>query len=439
MAASRLLAGAGAAAFLYGGAVGLHAAPRGSGDTEHDASLGTLAVNTVRDTAIAVADDITLLPLLEIAKKKLPSQAGLFGLAQKAIVLGGGAIAGAIMGHDAQNFFSARAQLAASQAQNPDRRINPIEGFRNKGPGGQQRTTMTGIASPAAGGIAYRMWNNPFADMLNRAIADPGSQTPQDPRVKALGYSYFGGLLGTALGARGGLARATTLGLTGGVLGGLYGMHEAHNPDLRENVGALGEIAIGAAPTLGVAGLLYGLSSARLGKFGGLVQAGLNKFGVGAGKAALALVGGAQRTSGWGAKVGLATKRLHDASDAYWAKDPWLVSQLSTQMTARFGVATGKEFHLNDNILNLSQRVIDSTGRAIEGSISAAHGLNAGLAIPMLAETSKADGRWAQSLGAGHLLTIIPHTIAVGAAAQQLHASHERKHATNTMPSNRRR
>ena len=439
---SKLLAIGGAAVGLYGVGVGLQAhvkQPSSQAEANREGSLGRLGVNIGRDIAISAADDFTVIPILE-ALKRVPSlrgYAGMMSMAQKAFIVGGAGIGGAIAGHDFQNFVAARAYSAAhnddltlSQALIPDPRIGSIEGFRNKGIAGLQRRDMTGIGSPAAGGIFYRMWHNPFADTLNNAIANPGNAPAQDPRSKALGFSVFGSVLGGALGAPGGLARATMLGLAGGVLGGLYGIQSAHNPDAALNARALGDVALAAAPTMTMAGLLYGLTSARAGRFGGLAARALDRASRGMNWAGGQLARSDTANRALQPKVVGVFRR-----GGNWARNGLMSSGAMSHMQAQLYRFSASAPAVDDFVLN--RAIPGATSLAAHTAVAplrVAHSITSQGLTPLLSH--RAANRWEQSLGIGHLITIVPHQVAVGATAAGIVNSRRGKNSTHTMPSN---
>jgi hypothetical protein len=251
-----------AVAGVYGLGLGLQADPRkpaNKAQAQDRATLGNLAGRTAKDIGIGLADDIGIPLGIALFAGKIPALRRIQPGILKATGIAGFAFSGALMGRDYLEYVAAREYLAKSQSQIPDKRINPINGFQSGGPGAAQRTTMTGIASPAAGGIFYRMWHNPAANLINNTLTPPSSHT-SDPRVKALAYAAVGGFIGHAAGVRGGLGKAAIFGLSGAMAGGLYGIHQSHNPSLGVNLQALGEIAFTALPTTALGTGLWALS-----------------------------------------------------------------------------------------------------------------------------------------------------------------------------------
>lgn len=443
---------AAAGAGLYGIGLGVAApvaSPRSLSEAEEQSTWGSLGVNILRDMAIAGADDALIFATLPVISRVAPKWAGL----AKSIGLVGGVIgtgiAGGIFGHDVHRFNTARTyigehqeELARSQALVPDRRINPINGFQSGGPGAAQRTDKTGIASPAAGGILYRMTHNPFADVINSNLG--GTPPTEDPRPRALTLSYFGGLLGTAVGlaSKGGLARASAMGVLGGVAGGGYGIYTAHNPDMDRNIQAIGDVALGAMPIMSAAGLIYG--ARRIPKLGPQVDRFLdyasNRFFAGGEAATNASLWLKDKQLSMEMKVGQAGIALQKSvlnSRAYSNVD-----------TMSFAMHEGtKDWPVSAPhipALKLQQAIGDSDfgemmWKPVGATMEFARGTLGEFVAPTLLASATEKGRWNQSLAVGHILTTVPHQALVVAEGVNLVQNNRRKSkATNTMPSNRR-
>jgi len=107
------------------------------------------------------------------------------------------------------------------------------------------------------------------------------------------------------------------------------------------------------------------------------------------------------------------------------------------------GVNTIGEAMERGNVMNIAAQAnlaahfaaAPRTSAALRAPLRAAHFLSENFMTPLFAHHAK--NRWEQSVGIGHLLTIVPHTLvaATGISAAHQHAARGR-HATNTMPSN---
>lgn len=440
MKGNKLLAAAGVLAGVYGIGIGLAAKakqPRNMEEARGQGSLSGLGSQMVKDAVITFGDDAIAIAALPLLKRRFKSMGGIFDTAMGALAIGGAGIGGTIAGHDFQNYVAARqyrgrgGDLDLSQNLVPDSRINPISGFNNAGMVGQNRKQQTGIGSPAAGGIFYNMWHNPFADMLNQSIAAPNPNSTEDPRAKALGFAMVGHIIGGSLGASKGLGRATMLGLVGGIAGGAYGMYSAHNPDLQANAGALGQIALGVLPSVAAGGLLYGLSHGKLGKFGAAVRSGLNKTTGAIGYSSKYVEGGA-RLIGQG-QVGLtrASLRTHGPIATFTKHDAF--TNASKFLTGRMGRPVDLGLMVQKTLSGATHGTA-AAGNFVLGGARHIASATAGV----MDETGKHSGHWDQALGVGHLITFIPHQIAIAAAADSIYNSSQTrgKHSSNVVASN---
>jgi hypothetical protein len=340
-----------------------------------------------------------------------------------------------MIGRDISDYASARAYLARSQEAVPDTRVNPIVGFNNNGYGANIRTTMTGIASPAAGGIFYRLNHNPFADLINSSLTTGDNRRAEDPVAKALAYGYAGHLIGGLIGSRGGLGRSVALGFAGGLAGGLWGVRDAHNPSLKANLEAIGAVAAVSAPTMALGSLLFA-STLNKGRFGQAVRSGLTRSTHQIGRAGNAMINSAENVQKRFGQTALRTayegnmlsmklnKKLASA-------DAWIAGGL-TGMSAMTGIGNFG-----------SPRILGAAADLIgKGSLHAADAINFTGALttfsthevlgPMMKHTETQKSTWEQSLALAHLVVFVPHQVALAAIG-----AHEiSKHGTNILAAN---